>query len=269
MNTTATIEQSFEQQLVNALSSDDISSNDLYSLVEETQLAIVTATNDATVAEASALDPLLSPDASEARRAMEDAKFRAARLVSLLPRLRQRVTEIADREEIMAWHARFDPLALKVEAAATKLATVYAKVTAELVPLLAEAEKLDAEVKRVQAAKPYAAQGYLRSVELTARRLKDFPIYSHEILKMQLPDWQRPTELLWPPNRQPDYSNVVPVYAKKHPGDKWWELKEQEAAEAAAKAEVANAEQTQKDGAARETRFQHHDLSDWKMKQVG
>jgi hypothetical protein len=268
---TATVEQSFEERIVAALTDHTISSNDLYELVEETQLAIVTAQNDATVAEKTALDPLLSPNASEARQAMEDAVFRAARLRSLLPRLKERVTEVAHHEEYLQWRAQFDPLKVKVEAAAAQLKQVYAKVTAELVPLFAEIEKIDAEVKRTLAAKPHHtkfANGdacHLRSVELTARGLKDFGIHDFKIMDIKLPDWQHPTKSLWPPDRQLDYSHTVPVF--KHPGDEWWKPQAADHAEAAAKAEQANADQAQADGAARETRF--HNLSDWGMKEVG
>jgi hypothetical protein len=265
MNTTLAPAPTLEEILVDALIDTTIKSYALADLVDECKNGIVTAENDAKIAKAAALDPLQSPDPVTARATMEDASFRADRLRSLLPRLQQCLTAVGDHEEIMAWHERFDPLALKVEAAATKLATVYAKVTAELVPLFTEIERLDAEVVRTLSAKPRNASGYLRSVELTARGFQNFQIGSHEIMKMQFPDWHRPTELVWPPNRQIDWSGVVPTFPK-HSGADWWKAQEAEAATKAAKADQANAEQTQADGAARETRF--HDLSDWGMKEV-
>jgi hypothetical protein len=103
-------------------------------------------------------------------------------------------------------------------------------------------------------------------VELTARGLKNFSTYAHEIMKMKLPDFDRENELLWPPNRQLDYSNTIPVYAKQHPGADWWKTQQDDHADKAVKAEQLNAEQVQTDGAARETYHRHRqlDLSDIK-----
>jgi hypothetical protein len=265
MNDTLEKSPTLEENLVDALTDHTIKSYALADLLDETEKAIITADNDAKIARAVALDPIQSPDAEAARVTMEAARFRADRLRSLLPRLQERVTQVGNHEEIMAWHERFDPLALKVEAAAAKLASVYAKVTAELVPLLAEIEKLDGEVTRVLASKPHHASGYLRSVELTARGLKDFSVYAHQIMKMEFPDLNDQNKLLWPPNRQLDYSHTVPVF--KHPGAEWWRTQEQDHAAKAAEAEQANSEQQQADAAKRETRF--HNPSDWGMKVVG
>jgi len=265
--TTLAKSPTFEEVLVDALTDHTIDSNALYDLVEETKTAITVAENDAKIAKAAALDPLQSPDPVSARATMENAEFKAARLKSILPRLQERVVEVGDREEIMAWHARLDPLALKVTEAATKLTTVYAKLTAELVPLFAEIERLDSQVVAVLAAKPHHASGYLRSVELTARGLKNFSTYAHEIMQMKLPDFDRENELLWPPNRQLDYSNTIPVYAKSHSGADWWKTQQQDRASKSDEAERLNAEHQQAEGAKRETRFR--DLSDWGMKEVG
>jgi hypothetical protein len=241
--TTATItEPTFEEILVTALT-NNLDSYSLFDLVEQTQLAIVTAENDAKVAEAMALDPLQSPDPVKARAVMEDAKFRAARLQNLLPKLQTRASNVALREQYHQWcEQRFDPLKPKVESAAAKLAALYQNFVAEAVPLFAEIERLDAEIVSVSSARPYHANDgrSLRSVELTARNLTDFRIGSHKIMDIELPDWQHPTEQLWPPNRQFDWSSMTPV--RKHPGDRWWEAKAEEHAAKTAEAEAANAE---------------------------
>lgn len=223
----------FEEVLVDALTDHNINSNALADLVDETKAAIVTAENDASIAKAVALDPLASPDPVSARATMEDAQFRADRLHSLLPRLQERPTEVGDHEEYSKWRAQFDPLAPKVETAAARLKSMYTRFTAELVPLLAEIEKLDAEVSRVLAAKPYHIRTasndgcYLRSVELTARGLDNFGIGGHEIMKMEMPDWQHPSKQAWPPERHIDYSHVIPVSAKQYQGADWWRGKRQ------------------------------------------
>jgi hypothetical protein len=246
MTTTTITEPTFEEILVSALTSD-INSHELYDLVDQTQLAIVTATNDAHIAKAIALDPIQSPDANAARATMEAAQFRAARLQSLLPRLKSRATEIGNQEEYSRWRARFDPLALKVADAAARLKEFYTKFAPDLAVLLSEIEKIDAEVLQVASAKPHYAKAAngdncrLHSVELMARGLTDFRIGSRKIMDIELPDWQRPTELLWPPNRTIDWSGMM-TPSKPHPGDRWWEVREQEHAEKAADAERLNAE---------------------------
>src|SRR5471030_806817 len=93
----------FEEVLVDALTDYNINSNALYDLVEEAKTAITTATNDAAIAKAVALDPLQSPYADTARVAMEAARFKADRLRSLLPRLQERLTEVGNHEEYTAW----------------------------------------------------------------------------------------------------------------------------------------------------------------------
>jgi hypothetical protein len=157
---------------------------------------------------------------------MEDAKFKADRLRNLLPRLQTRLIETDNHEDYLRWRKRFDPLKPKVDVVAAKLKAVYQKCAAELVPLLAEIEKIDAEVSRVASAKPYHAKAatndgcYLRSVELTARGLDAFSTYSYPIMKMELPDFLHQDKLLWPPHRPIDWSSVVPV--RTHPGAYWW-----------------------------------------------
>jgi hypothetical protein len=247
--TTATItEPTFEEIIVTALTSD-INSHELYDLVEQTQIAITVAENDSKVMAAMALDPIASPDPVKARATMEDAQFRAARLQSLLPRLKTRATEIANQEEYDRWRERFDPLKIKVASAADRLKTFYLKFAAELVPLFTEIEKIDAEVMQVNAAKPYHARAatndncHLHSVELTARGFTDFRIGSHKIMDIQLPSFSEPTKVLWPPHRPIDWSGMVP--SKPHPGNRWWEVREQEHAEKAAEAEQMNAKHQQ------------------------
>jgi hypothetical protein len=239
--TTATItEPTFEEILVTALT-NNLDSYSLFDLVEQTQTAIITAENDAKVAEAMALDPLQSPDPVKARAVMEDAKFRAARLQTLLPKLQTRANNVALREQYHQWcEERFDPLKPKVNEAAAKLAALYQNFVAEAVPLFAEIERLDAEIVSVSSARPYHANDgrSLRSVELTARGLTDFRIGSHKIMDIELPDWWHPTELLWPPNRQFDWSSMTPV--RKHPGNEWWRDKEEIHAAATAEAAEAN-----------------------------
>jgi hypothetical protein len=261
MTSTLATAPTLEEILVDALTDHAINSNALADLVDETKTAITVAENDARIAKAAALDPLQSPDPVTARATMENAEFQAARLKSMLPRLQARVTDVGHQEEYISWRKSFDPLKTKVENAAAKLTAFYQKFAPELAVLLSENEKLDAEVARTLAAKPHHVRVamndgcYLRSVVLTARGINNFGTYDHKIMDIKLPDWQRPTELLWPPNRQIDWSGVVPAFPK-HLGADWWKTQQEDHAEAAAKAEQANAEQQHAEGAKRETRSQ-------------
>jgi hypothetical protein len=234
-----------EGRIVTALT-DTISADDLYVLVEQTELAIVTASNDAEITKATALDPLQSPDAAKAREVMELAAFNRDRLKNLLPRLRERLTEVGNHEDYLRWRKRFDPLKPKVETAAARLKAVYQKFTDELVPLLAEIEKIDAEVAAVSSAKPWHASEanndgcYLRSVELTARGLDCFSTFSHPIKKMELPDLEHQNKLLWPPPPINYGVDVVPV--RPHPSGEWWQAQQEDDAKRKATEEARAAE---------------------------
>jgi hypothetical protein len=254
--TTATAEPTtFEERLINALTGD-ISADDLYTLVEQATMAITVADNDAEIAKAVSLDPLQSPDATKAREVMEQAAFNRDRLKNLLPRFQTRLIEAGNHEDYLRWRKRFDPLVPKVETAAVRLKSVYQKFAAELVPLLAEIERIDAEVSQVSLAKPYHAKAatndgcYLRSVELTARGIDGFGTHGHKIMDIQLPDWEQQNKLMWPPDRHVDYSHIVPV--RPHPGADWWKVKEEEEARKRAEAARIEADHQQAEGRNRE-----------------
>jgi hypothetical protein len=250
---TATVEPTFEQRLIDALTDDTICADDLRTLVDETELAITTADTDAQIAKATALDPLQSPDVAKARQVMEDAKFKADRLRNLLPRLRERLIKVGNHEHYARWRTRHDALKPKVNEAAAKLEEVYRKFTDELISLLKEIGPLDAEVSKVMAAKPWRAGEAsndgcnLRSVELTARGLNVFSPYDHKITEIKLPDWEYPAKLAWPPPPPPiDYAAIAGVAgARPHPSGDWWKVKEEEQARKRAEATRLEAEHLQ------------------------
>jgi uncharacterized membrane protein YccC len=132
MNTLTTSAPTLEQHIVKALTDDTITSRDLGSLLTKTETAITTATNDAKVAEATALDPLASPDANKARATLGDARFKAERLRSLLPRLQTRYEEIADKEKYANWIIRYEALLPQHDALAEEIKTAYAEAVAKI-----------------------------------------------------------------------------------------------------------------------------------------
>jgi hypothetical protein len=78
-----------ENKIASALSAAAITSSELAALIQETEAAIVEADKVAEQERLKALDPLRSPNATEARQAMEDAAFACDRLRTVLPRLQE------------------------------------------------------------------------------------------------------------------------------------------------------------------------------------
>jgi hypothetical protein len=179
-----------EGRIVKALTDEAIASNDLANLLMETETAITVADNDATVTEATALDPLRSPDPVKARAVMEDAKFRATRLRNLLPRLQERSEQVSKREIEAAWIIRYDALKPQRDALAEEVKTAYAEAVAKLVPMLSRIEPINAEISRLHQSKPLRAYG-----DDDGRWLAAIPT----LKLLALPNPDRPGELSWPP----------------------------------------------------------------------
>jgi hypothetical protein len=219
-----------EQRAAAALVNNDIASFELANLMAETEAAITAADQTAIEARELALDPVASPHPAKARAAMEDAAFTRDRLRNVLPRLQQRYDDVFSREEDTRWMIMYDAIKPEVDAAAEELRTVYTEFAAKLVPLLSRIEVIDREVRRVQQAKPINSRSgrYLLETELVARGLEQFRTYDHRITKdgLQLPDWDRPSKLAWPPYRGIDIASIVPIF--QHPGDRWFEAQQEE-----------------------------------------
>src|ERR1035437_9851844 len=225
-----------EQKIVKAFTDEAIASNDLAVLVEETTAAIAIADNDATVAEASALDPLQSPDPVKARATMENAKFRATRLRNLLPKLQSRYEEMNKREIEAAWIIRYDALKPQRDALAAEVKTAYAAAVAKLVPVLSRIEHIHAEVSRLPQSKRPRAYG-----ADDGRWLSEIP----PLKLLALPNPDKPSELLWPPPANINYANITPILGT--PGGDWWQVTQAEnarrRAEDEARAEVLHEEE--------------------------
>jgi hypothetical protein len=208
-----------EQKIVMALTDETIASNDLANLLTETETAIAVGDNEATVAEATALDPLLSPDPVKARAVMEDAKFRATRLRNLLPRLQERVEEVSKREIEAAWIIRYDALKPQREALAEEVKTVYPEAVAKLVPMLSRIEQINVEISRLHQSKPLRAYG-----DDDGRWLSEIPT----LKLLALPNPDKPSELSWPQPVNINYAGVTPILG--HRGSDWYKVQQQEAA---------------------------------------
>jgi hypothetical protein len=222
-----------EQRIAGALAKDDVSSDDLVVLIAETETAVTTADEAATTAHELAFDLIASPDAGEARAAMEQAIFTRDRLRSVLPKLQQHFNDVLSHEEYARWVAQYEAVKIKRDAAAEELRTIYPEIATKLTDLLLRIETIDREVKRVRSAKPFDAKEangdgrWLLETELTARGLDDFGVHDLKILQdLKLPNFSEPTKLIWPPHRPIDWSSVVP--ARPHRGADWWKDAQEE-----------------------------------------
>jgi hypothetical protein len=130
------------QKIASALA-DDISSGDLAALISETEAAIAKADATADEERTKALDPVLSPDATSAREAMQAAEFARDRLRTVLPRLQNRLREVQLEEEFARWLPRRNAAMARRDELAAKLREVYPPFIQAIVPLLLEIEEVD------------------------------------------------------------------------------------------------------------------------------
>jgi hypothetical protein len=201
-------EAALEKRIASALAAKAVASTALAALIGDVESAILIADAAAETARERALDPLLSPDATKARAAMEDAAFIRDRLRTVLPRLQTRLRQASLQEQYDAWTVEYDAVKIARDALAKELTELYPEFATRLIDLLLRIEVVDTEVRRVTNRKPYnapAANGdgrNLREVELEARGLESFSLHALSIIKdLRLPYWQ-PSELpAWPPHR--------------------------------------------------------------------
>jgi hypothetical protein len=217
---------SLEQRIATVLAADDIKSSDLAALIVETEAAAAAADEVATKTREQALDPLISPDATKARAAMEAAAFTRDRLRTVLPRLQQRFSEVRAAEEYARWVVDYEQAEAKRDAAAEELKALYPEFVTKLVDLLLRIEEVDREVRRVTSAKPFDAKEAngdgrrLLETELAARGIKGFGLYDLQIIRdLKLPKFEPGGQLAWPPHRPIDWSSAVPM--ARHPGADW------------------------------------------------
>jgi hypothetical protein len=188
-----------EQKIASALSSP-VASADLAQLIADTEAAIVKAEPTAEEERSKALDLSLSPDADQARSAMDAATFARDRLHSVLPRLQARYRETIVAEKYARWLPSYDAVKAKQAALADELERLYRPFQETIVPLLQQIEEADDEAHRVNHTKPMDANGrpfgdgrHLCDTEQVARG-------GMSIVKdLKLPAWEGGAA--WPPHR--------------------------------------------------------------------
>jgi hypothetical protein len=102
---------------------------------------------------------------------MQAAEFSRDRLRTVLPCLQQRRQQVLAEEELARWLPQYEAAKAQRDALAEKLREVYVPFINEFLTLGLEIENADAEVRRVNAAKPDegASGKLLVSVEEHAR----------------------------------------------------------------------------------------------------
>jgi hypothetical protein len=198
-----------EERIALALTDDAITSVKLGDLITETRDAIDAAEQKAEHERACALDPLRSPDAGKAREAMASAEFARDRLRTVLPRLEERFEQVRRVEIKARWVASYEITKAKVDDAAEELKAIYLEFVNKFVAHMLRIRQVDAEAKRVMAAKPYPEAGEddgrrLLATELVARRVTGV---GHSGLTLDggvvLPDFTNPEKRAWPPYEVP------------------------------------------------------------------
>jgi hypothetical protein len=116
-----------------------------------------------------------------------------------------------------------------------EFAELYPQLTNQLVDLLRRAEVVDQECSRINGKRPPGERRNLLGVELTARRLECFSRSAPALsAQLQLPDFQNSASMAWPPRRTIDPAMFGPVpYDPRYSSD-WAEVREEQAAAAAA-----------------------------------
>jgi hypothetical protein len=199
------VTQTLDERIRAALTDDAVTSVELENLYEEIEAAVPAAQQQAAAAHEQALDPL-TEDVAGARAAAQDYQIRVQRLQGALPRLGQRLATVRQREEYGRWLPEYEAVAAERDAQAQTFAERYPALVAELVALFQGNAAIDAQVQRVNGAAANLLNEHRRllSVELTARKLTGFTGSAPSLAeKVQLPAFDDPGRMLWPPRTVP------------------------------------------------------------------
>jgi hypothetical protein len=184
---------------------DGAKSNDVASLIKDTENAVATALDMAEQARSHALDPTLSgSEVKDARKCMDDAAFRRDRLQTAVEKLRERLAQLKYQEEHARRQLAYDKAKAVRDALANELADLYPAFAQKLVELLARIVINDNEIDYINNhALPKGADRLLVA-ELKARGLPwvmdsiETPRITHQLY---LPSWQSRADYIWPPRK--------------------------------------------------------------------
>ena len=183
---------------------DGAKSNDVATLIKDTEHGAASASDRAEQARNHALDPTLSSsELRDARECMDDAAFKRDRLQAALGKLRERLAQLKDQEENVRRQVAYDKAKAVRDKLANELADLYPVCAQKLVELLVRVVVNDGEIDHINQALPNGAERLLVA-ELKARGLPSVMnnvetprIADH----LHLPPWQPRSNYLWPPRK--------------------------------------------------------------------
>ena len=131
---------------------DGAKSNDVATLIKDTEHAAASASEQAEQARNHALDPTLSGfELTDARKCMDDAAFKRDRLQAALGKLRERLAELKDQEENARRQVAYDKAEAVRDELAEELADLYPAFAQKLAELLARVAANDREIDHINA----------------------------------------------------------------------------------------------------------------------
>jgi hypothetical protein len=203
-----------ESKIGAALANEHVASIEVAELIVETESALEKAHADVKTAHERKLD--ITVDQEVAQQGVLSAELSVSRLVGALDRLKEHHNTLLLAEISARWAARFEAVEKRRDAA-VKHFNRYPELANAMAQVLAEAAAVDQEVRAINAERPDGTQGYLYSVELTARGLKSFsrdePSLAETVI---LPG-------LWPPRRNPSAAIEMLMASPAAPsGGDWW-----------------------------------------------
>ena len=154
---------------------DGAKSNDVATLIKDTENATASASDVAEQARNHALDPTLSnSELNDARKCMDDAAFRCDRLQAAMGELRERLAQLKDQEENARRQVAYDKVKAVRDDLAKELADLYPAFAQKLAELLPRIAANDREIEYINGhALPSGAKRLLVA-ELVARGLEGF-----------------------------------------------------------------------------------------------
>lgn len=185
MPASATEQVDLEDRIAAAFS-DGAETGAVAKLIGETERAALRAEVRADVYRKHALDPALAgAEVAWARKQMEDAEFRSARLKVALQKLKDRLRELREQEEDQRRLAIYMKVKEERDDLASELAEIYPPLVTRLADLLRRIEANNKQVDIVNRSLPRDS-GPLRLAELTARGLPMFKEWLRRNFKHRL-----------------------------------------------------------------------------------
>jgi hypothetical protein len=186
-----------EQRIASSLNADAVTSSVLARMISDVEAAIVAAENVAKEERAKALDPTVVVDSKDASVAVLTATLSSERLRAALPRLQERLKQVAAAEYLINWRADFERFRIRRDQLATEFAETYPALVTRIVDLFQRDKALGIELSRMLQARPAGADGYLDGAEATARGSSRTGPPLAEVVR--LPDFVHSTVMSWPP----------------------------------------------------------------------